>query len=324
MTTQAVHRLQGLEPDNLLAFLALLGTLRAIACERPDLQPRVSWSIDEPPLRPLLHLGESMDRESLAETVARGLDKLAMDRVFGDHADLNFTQDECRSLLDEAAKAASVVHRGRADLLAALMSDAAIKNGQHKVIDPTPLCLLFGQGHQHFLARLKDVPALAAPPARGRGKQAVTVTPAKAIEEALFDIWHRTDPTPSFRWDPAEDVRYATMGGDPTDPAFKAGTQHGANRLAAVALPAMKLATRARAGRVRPTIAGGQRDREGFSIAWPIWHAPTSLAGIEALLLHPDLRAPGQLAHLGVVDVLVAQRISVGKFMNFTRARPVS
>jgi len=34
------------------------------------------------------------------------------------------------------------------------------------------------------------------------------------------------------------------------------------------------------------------------------------------------LRTPGGLAHLGVEHVLVARRISVGKFMNVTRAQP--
>jgi hypothetical protein len=42
-----------------------------------------------------------------------------------------------------------------------------------------------------------------------------------------------------------------------------------------------------------------------------------------AMLAHPDLRKPHELGHLGVDHVLVARRISVGKFMNFSRARPV-
>ena len=49
------------------------------------------------------------------------------------------------------------------------MSDAAAKDGK---IEATPLCLLFGQGHQHFLDRLAAVPNTEAPPPRGRGKKA--------------------------------------------------------------------------------------------------------------------------------------------------------
>jgi len=34
------HRLEGLEPDNLLAFLALLGLLRSLETARPAWRPR--------------------------------------------------------------------------------------------------------------------------------------------------------------------------------------------------------------------------------------------------------------------------------------------
>jgi hypothetical protein len=142
------------------------------------------------------------------------------------------------------------------------------------------------------------------------------------LSEALFQPWRRDDPTFSFRWDPDEDVRYALMAGDPTDTAYKVGTQHGANRLAAIGLAALTLVPEMRAGRVRPSIVGGASDANGFSFTWPIWREPATLSTIRALLAHPGLRKPGALAHLGVDQVLVARRISVGKFMNFSRARP--
>lgn len=323
MTEQTTHRLDGLEPDNLLAVLALLGALRAIERAQPDWCVRASWSTDEPPWRPRLHLARAVDRTTLTEQIADGVELLAQTHDFGGRVDLNFDQDACRALLDAAARTASRDTRERADLLAALMHDAAIKDNKAGGVDPTPLCLLFGQGHQHFLERLAAVPRLGAPPVRGRGRQAVQLTPGQTLHEALFEVWQRQDPTPSFRWDPGEDVRYATMGGDPTDPAFKSGTQHGANRLAAVALPVLRLAAQARGTRVRPVITAGHRDADGFSLAWPIWQTPATLAAISALLTHPDLHRPRGLAHLGVVEVLVARRISVGKFMNFTRARPL-
>jgi hypothetical protein len=267
-------------------------------------------------------LAQALEREALGDTVACGVEQLAQAYDFGGRTDLNFTPKECRDLLVAAAQTATPKDRARADLLAALMHDAAVKDGKDPAIDPTPLCLLFGQGHQHFLQRLAEVPRMAAPPPRGKGKQTVTMTAAQTIGEALFKSWSRQDPTPSFRWDPAEDVRYATMGGDPTDPAFKVGTQHGANRLAAIGLPVLSLSSRSRGVRVRSVIAAGRRDSRGFSFAWPIWQQPTNLRGIAALLTHPDLYRQGALAHLGVVEVQVAQRISVGKFMNFSRARP--
>jgi hypothetical protein len=201
------------------------------------------------------------------------------------------------------------------------MSDAALKDEKKGTVAPTPLCLLHGQGHQHFLERLASVPAEPAPPKRGKGRSALTLSAADCLAEALFEPWRREDPTFSFRWDPDEDVRHALMAGDPTDPAYKPGTQHGANRLAAVGLAALATAPVTRAGRVRLSIVGGASSRDGFSFAWPIWREAATLSGIRALLGHPELRRPDALRHLGVEYAMVARRISVGQFLNFARAR---
>jgi hypothetical protein len=54
MTASSSHRLDGLEPDNLLAFLSLLGLLRTLETDdrdRPDhekARPRAAWDIDTP------------------------------------------------------------------------------------------------------------------------------------------------------------------------------------------------------------------------------------------------------------------------------------
>lgn len=316
------HRLEGLEPDNLLAFLALLGLLRTIDYADATLRPRISWARNESPLRPCVHLFTPVTAQFLVDRVADGIEKLATYQDFNGQKDLNYKQDDSRRLLVQAANDSASIRRARADLFAALMSDSAVKDGKEQIIDPTPLCLLFGQGHQHFLERLADVPRLQAPFQRGRGKQKEKISTQQCIFEALFFPWHREDPTKSFRWDPQEDVRYATMAGDPTDAAYKSGTQDGANRLAAIGLAALTLAPETRAGRVRPSIIGGAYDSDGFSFTWPIWHEPTTLAGIVALLAHPKLRVPKSLQYLGVEYVMEAKRISVGKFMNFTRARP--
>lgn len=329
MTAKTDHRLDGLEPDNLLAFLALLGLLRALeaADSKLDskLQPRAAWDIDTPPLRPKLILPCEITADDVTKNAAKGIDKLIPTYNFENRKNLNYSQEECRTLLQEEARAARPDSRGRADLLAALMSDAIKKDkkGKKDEIDPTPLCLLFGQGHQHFLERLAHMPQKRAPEPRGRGRQATSISESECLSEALFQPWHRNDKTPSFRWDPEEAVRYALMAGDPTDNAYKTGTQHGANRLAAIGLGVLTLVPEIRAGRVRPGTAGGARTAGGFSFAWPIWREPATLTAIRALLAHPGLRETDTLAHLGVDHVMVAQRISVGKFMNVSRARPL-
>jgi len=329
MTMATCHRLDGLEPDNLLAFLTLLGLLRALEAvdqqrsEDNKLRPRAAWDVDAPPLRPKLFLGRDITQDEVTESAAEGLDVLAAAHDFDGRKDLNHSQEECRTLLEKCAKAARFDLREHADLLAALMSDAAVKDDKKEPIDPTPLCLLFGQGHQHFLDRLAGVPHEPAPPPRGKRKKATALSASECLNEALFQPWHRDDPTFSFRWDPEEDVRYALMAGDPTDATYKTGTQHGANRLAAISLATLTLVPEMRAGRVRPSIIGGAFGTYGFSFAWPIWHEPATLSAIRALLAHPDLRKLGGLKHLGVDHVLEARRISVGKFMNFSRARPL-
>ena len=66
------HRLDGLEPGNLLAFLALLGLLRALEEVEPAWLPKVAWTVDAPPVRPELSLSAavSVTRSRLPRTPA--------------------------------------------------------------------------------------------------------------------------------------------------------------------------------------------------------------------------------------------------------------
>jgi hypothetical protein len=315
----AEHRLEGLEPDNLLAFLALLGLLRALEEARLFWRPRVRWSLEQAPLRPVLVLRQAARRDEVLLATGEGLAALAVAHDFGSKADLNHPVHEAR----EALAAARTAGGYAGELATALLSDAAVKVEQGKRLDQieaTPLCLLFGQGHQHFLTRLCGVPRQETPPPRGRGNSAVTLTSTECLAEALFQTWLRHDPTFSFRWDPAEDVRYALMYGDPSLAANKEGTQHGANRLAAVGLSALTVVPVERGGKVRLSLPGGTW-AAGFSFAWPIMRDPASLTAIRAVLSHRDLANPVTLGRLGVDHIREARRISVGKFLNFTMGR---
>lgn len=308
------HRLDGLEPDNLLAFLALLGLLRALEAARPDWRPRVGWTLGAPPVRPLLRLREPATADAVCEAAAEGVALLAPAHAFGGRKDLDHTPTEARALLDEAREAGGY----RADIVAALMSDGALKEAQGKPLDQveaTPLCVMFGQGHQHFLQRLAAVPNLPAPPPRGRGKKAQEVTPEQAIREALYELWDRPDPTMSFRWDVAEDVRYALQFGDPSEGKNKQGTQHGANRLAAIGLACLP-ASPARIGRRhRPTPPGGRWPPGGFALSWPLMEEPVSLSALVSAMDAEDQSPPGPRVR--------TRRQSVGKFMSFTPGRTV-
>ena len=316
MTVHPAHRLDGLEPDNLLAFMALLGLLRTLEEAHPGWRPRVSWTVDEPPLRPCLHVAEEVAGNALVEAAAEGLAVLARRHDFEGLPDLTLLPDEAMRRLQTAADS----DRYTADLWAALISNAAIAHDGKKV-EPTPLCLMFGQGHQHFLSRLASVPQQTVPPKRGAGRNKSGISETECLHEALFVPWKRPDATDSFRWDPNEDVRYALRARDPTDSKTKETTQHGANRLAAVGLSVLTVVPRYRAGRVRLALLGGCREPDGaHTLSWPIWREPIGLAGIRTLIDHPHLDHPRTRATLGVVERRNARRISVGKYMSFTRA----
>lgn len=312
--TSTSLRLEGLEPDNPLAFLALLGLLRSLEESAPHWRPRLSWDLDAPPLRPRLVLRGEATEMQVCEAAADGVASLADFHTFDGKADINHTAAEARSALTRARDQGGY----QAALVGALFNDAVLKEDKDQV-EATPLCLLFGQGHQHFLSRLAAVPRQPAPPLRGRGKKSIQISAAQCFQEALFQPWHRQDPTFSFRWDPAEDVRYALIADDPS--STKGLTQHGANRLAAIGLAALPVAAIRQGERLRPVIPGGRFPRGGFRFAWPVWRDPASLDTVIALLSHPGLLDADASARLGIDHVRETQRISVGKFMNLTVGR---
>ena len=322
MSPTTEHRLNGLEPDNLLAFLALLGLLRTLEEAHAGWRPRVRWTVDDPPVRPVLTLSDALSKETIAAAVASGLTELVRRHDFEPFRDLKLSPEEARARLRAAAHA----DRYTADLWAALASDAAVRERNKAVeVEPTPLCLLFGQGHQHFLERLSSVPQAAAPPPRPVNGRKSAITDVECLSEALFAPWTRPDATRSFRWDPHEDVRYALRATDPTDSKTKETTQHGANRLAAVGLSVLTVVPRSRGGVARLDVLGGNRDADGsFVFTWPIWRESISLATVRSLLGHQELGDAATRGALGIVERRRTRRISSGKFMNFTRAESVS
>jgi hypothetical protein len=312
MSAAMDHRLEGLEPDNLLAFMALLGALRALEAARPEWGARAFWDDQTAPLRPVLRLTVGESREGLATAAAAGVAMLARVHRF-DRKDLNYTASEARDMLISADDPIA------AALFDALASNAAVRDDGR--IWPTPFCFLFGQGHQHFLERLADVPNGKVPKSLQRVKAARDLNAPQFIADALFSPWTRADRTDSFRWDPVEDRRYALRAVDPSgDPL---GTQHGANRLAAIGLPVFSGTAIVRRGETRfisRATAYGARGRIEF--CWPIWTRPARLTGLRALLAHPALTESEprleELAPHSVSAIFRAERLSVGKFFNVT------
>lgn len=293
--------LPGLEADNLLAFLALLGLLRALETAVPELNPRVAWN--GKPLVAHLCLTTPVSKQELVASADRGIRTLGQSYCF-DRVDLTYSPAEFREQAREAQ-----TNRERALLIAALASDGALRRRDEDTVEPTALCAMFGQGHQHFLARLSAM--------------ATRDHPANAdnLVQALFEPWRYDDETDGFRWDPIEDRRYAHQFGDPSNGRNKIGTVTGANRLAAIGFAVLTSAP-TNSGLVTLAVAGDRRERD---ICWPLVSVPTSLSGHVALLAHPSLTEEDQqlapIRTYGIAAIARARRYQVGKFFNFERAR---
>lgn len=305
-----VHPLPGLEVDNLLAFLALLGLLRALETAAPEWSPRASWA--GPPWEARLYLAEARTKDQVAVAAAKGLDRLAAKLDAGGRADVSFTGDEFRDYARQF-RADPVGAR----LAAALAAEVPLKKDGS--VQAAPLVMMFGQGHQHFLARLVAVARGDLPDRLRKLKQPPDMRDPGKISEALFAPWRRDDDADGFRWDPEEDQRYALRFGDPSR-AGAAPTVHGANRLAAVGFLSFPCAPRSRGHGV----PGSLRDAEGIAFVWPVWTVPLSLRTIEALLAHPDVLGghASRLRALGVAGLFRARRVPNAKFMNVKRALP--
>lgn len=308
----AVHPLPGLEVDNLLAILALLGLLRAIETAEPDWRPRASWA--GPPWVARLHLAEAVSPDQVAARAAQGIETIASQFDVDDRADVNFERDEFR---DYASR--NRLHPIRSALVTALSAEHPQKRDGG--LKAAPLVMMFGQGHQHFLERLVKISLGESPKEvkKDKKKRVPSLRDPWYIAEALFHPWKREDDTDAFRWDPEEDQRYALRFGEPSK-AGAASTVHGANRLAAVGLlsfpcvPAVK----------DVKVPGANRHDGGIVFVWPVWSEALSLAGIHRLMSHPEVIEFRRTAvrPLGVAEIYVARRVNYGQIMNVTRAVP--
>lgn len=298
MTGTTTHELTGLEPDNLLAFLALLGLLRSLETVQPEWHPRAVWRGS--PLSATLKINREVTRDQIASEADAGIKQIGKSyAVLGDNDDIKFTVDEFRVLAEKTRTS-----RVESLIVCTLASDGAVKRNKGKV-EPTAFCAMFGSGHQHFLKRLRSVPCEGT---------------ADDVQSALFKTWQYFDGTDSFRWDPIEDRRYALQFGDPSNTKNKIGTVTGANRLAAVGFGILASAPTARG---LATLGMAVKDKQNYAY-WPLPAVHTSLAAYLALLAHPALANQEEsvrLADYGISAVARAERFQVDKYFSFARAR---
>jgi hypothetical protein len=309
--------LRGLDGRNLLAFLAALGT--QVSLDRKAPGARLSW--DARTFRPTIHLASGSDlgvgtpgsEEHVVSLVECGLRELARVEnrfpwqgstgkppckcgIGGDIKGISRAQLR-QEALEPAARTAreNPSDRSWADFVAGLASDAV---GSAKKEAYTALCVITGDGHQHFLGFMRDLCGQVT---------------AEHLKATLFAPWQYREEGRSFRWDPGDDRRYALRASDPSKgPDKKIPSMWGASRLAFEALACLPCHPMRR--RLRTT---GFEDERVFH--WPLWLPPVSLSTLRGLLAHPGIleRDAATLAAMDVFAIASSRKTHVDRKRTF-------
>ena len=287
--------LSGLGRSNPLAFLALLGLLRCL--EGGGWSPRVAWRDKSP----VLYLSGNVTEKQVVSKAMMGLKEYSSKMKFGciknlkteDHNDGKVSEQQkgeecdiekkkskdCPEIPHTCIKNLKTLSEFREmqktvdpEIIAALGSDGSLKKGKGKSsIEPTPLCMMFGSGHQNFLERLDNAVSV-------NDDEEPDVS--KMIHDALFRSWERKESKMLFRWDPDEYRPHAYRLNDPT--SEDASGVEGANRLAAIGFTAYCCV---------PTTGGLETvSYNNNTLYWPIWNVEISLAAIVCIMRHPHIR----------------------------------
>jgi hypothetical protein len=297
--------LTGLDGGNLLAFMAAVGTLRTLSAVWPQDPPKLDWMQSQGAWCPRLFLAKNVNEDILA-ALDKGLQTIEGHSAFTFTKNLNVTGEEFRAFaLQAAARGLHDHDSSDADFAAAFGCDAV--TGEKDQIADTAFRTMSGAGHQNFIEHMHLL---------------AENTRREHIHAALFSPWNYADPRPSMRWDPADDRRYALRWEEPSGDPIR--TVRGANRLAIEALPLFPVFPVD--GKLATTGFKGTNSHNTF-LTWPIWSLPVGLDTVRSLLgleeLQADLPDRTKLTALGIVEIYRSQRITVGKYRNFTPAQPV-
>lgn len=301
--------LQGLDGSNPLAFLAALGTLRTLTLALPDEKVRMSWEQHEGAWRPRVFCSLDQDVEALIERIQMSLLNNCGRKAFEIGDNLNLPAIEFRERLCQCVavlcSSFRIEERSDADFLAAFGSEVIVDH--NGLMTDTALRTMSGAGHQHFLKFFREL---------------AKKTDGDQLRRTLLLTWDYADDGRglNLRWDPLDDRRYALRWDDPSGDPTK--TMRGANRLAIEAipfLPAMPVQ-----GRLATTCFDGRGARD-TCFCWPLWEGRLNASVVASLL--PQVLAlrssPSYARASGIVEFYRSNRITTGKFRNFTPGEPV-
>ncbi len=199
-----------------------------------------------------------------------------------------------------AVRSAERLHRDglgeRADADFCPAFGCEVSTDQYGRITPTQFQLITGSGHQFFLDTLASL---------------MREVGVEHLHRALFGPWEYSDPRLSFRWDPLDDRRYAVSWDDPSSTEVR--TEHGANLLAAFALPLFPVVPYE--GGAETT--GFSHTNREWHFSWPVWKTACGVDVVRSLFalehLHNSETDRVKLSAVGVSSVFRTRKFEVGR-----------
>ena len=293
-----------LESSSLLGFMAAIGAFHTLASMPTFAASRMKWILNGGSYCPVLELPADLDREDLLTQLHESLTAIAGHRTITFDKDLKVSQQAFRCLSTEMANNYLDASDTFGSAMTAAFGCDAIINDEGQIED-TAFRTMSGAGHQHFLEFMNEL-----------AKQ----TNIEHLREALFGPWRYRDPSPIMRWDDADDRRYALRWDEPSKDPVR--TVRGANRLAIAALPLFP--TVPVDDGIATTGFKGSKSNDTF-VSWPIWSGWLTLDVLRSVLALNGLTASNpaaaELSARGINAIFRSQRITLGKYRNFTPAK---
>jgi hypothetical protein len=306
MRTSSIElTLPALQGSSLLGFLASVGAFRTFAILPEASDVRMRWVSAGGSYCPVFKLPSPVLPEVIVEKLHAALRGLAGHYVITVDKDLKISRSAFRKL---AARAAEdfLTHTDptAASMVAAFGCDAV--GNEDGTIEDTAFRTMSGAGHQHFLEFMNVL---------------MKETTVEQLREALFGPWRYRDSSPTMRWDTEDDRRYALRWDEPSKDPVR--TVRGANLLAIAALPFFPVVPTS-SSTVATTGFIGRGSRDTF-VTWPIWTGWLSLDAVRSLLGLKELQEQSETSiktfeMYGVAATYRSQRITLGKYRNFTPA----
>lgn len=302
--------LTGLDGANPLAFLAALGVLRVINGHETDspCEWRLLWKQNQGCWSPVISGDILLTEEQLIRMILSKPGDMEKHPVkLFPYDDLKISCEDFYLVARHAQDKATFTDHQYADFISAFGCESLPASEKDNDIQDTALRTMSGAGHQHFIGFMREL---------------VEHTTPEHLQSSLFEPWQYSDPKPSLRWDPFDDRRYALRWNEPAGDPIR--TMRGANRLAIEALPLFPVLPIEQ--KLHTTGFSQSRDK-GVLFTWPIWETPLSINAVKSLISLDELQKPQpnreNLSARGVIEIYRSQRITNGKYRNFTLATPV-